>query len=350
MTSERDRTPLILAGEHVRLVVLPLGATLHRFDVRLADGGWRNIVLGAREGAEYLGSHRYLGMTVGRFANRLAGGRFVLDGVEHQVDVNEPPNQLHGGTDGFHARTWLVAGQGADWVELALTSPDGDQGFPGRLDARARYELIPGGAQVTYWATTDAATVVNLTTHPYFNLHGEGEGTADDHVLTVHASRYTPNRDDGIPTGELRPVAGSALDLRGGRPLGEARVAAEGEGLTRRGGLDHNFAIDGDGLREHCRLVAPDGLALVIRSNQPGLQVYGGDHFDGSQYGTSGRPYPRRAGVALEAQGFPDAPNHPQFPSTVLRPGQEFLAVTQWLLGGLIGPDRHDLPKGRAHE
>ncbi|MGC3994957.1 MAG: aldose epimerase family protein [Propionicimonas sp.] len=323
-----------LDGDAVRLELLPLGATLRRFDVRLADGTWRNIVLGSADLDGYLGANIYLGMTVGRFANRIADATFTLDGVEYPLVANEGANQLHGGPDGFHAREWTVAGQGDDWVEFTLTSPDGDQGYPGTLRVSARYELVPGGAKVTYRATTDAPTVINLTTHPYFNMAGEGSGNTDDHVLTVHASRYTPNRDDGIPTGEIRDVTGSAADFRGGRAFGEARVQGDAEGITRNGGFDHNFVVDGFGLREHCRLSGPDGLTLVVESDQPAIQVYGGEHFDGSQIGTSGRPYDRRPGVALETQHYPDSPNQPAFPSTTLRPGEEYVATTRWLIVG----------------
>lgn len=324
-----------LAGDSVRLELMPLGATIRRFEVRLPDGSWRNIALGAANPADYLTNASYLGMTVGRFANRIDGARFVLDGVEYLLDANEGANQLHGGSDGFHARTWTIAGRGPDWVEFTMTSPDGDQGYPGELTVSARYELVPGGAQVTYRAVTDAPTVVNLTTHTYFNLDGESAGNTDAHVLTVHASHYTPNRDDGIPTGEIRDVSGSAADFRSGRGFGEARLAGDAEGITRNGGFDHNFVIDGVGMREHCRLTGTDGLTLIVESDQPGLQVYGGEHFtvDGIQIGTSGRPYVRRPGVALETQHYPDSPNRPEFPSTVLRPGEEYVTTTRWLVG-----------------
>ena len=322
-----------LSGDSVRLEILRLGATLHRFEVRLPDGTWRNIVLGHPDLAGYLTFVGYLGASVGRFANRIAGARFRLDGVEHRVDANEPPNLLHGGAGGFHSRVWDVLGSGPDWVEFGLVSPDGDQGFPGEVRVSARFELIDGGAQVTYRATTDAPTVVNLTTHPYFNLDGEGSGSTDGHRLTIAASVYTPNHGDGIPTGELRDVSGSAADLRGGPLLGAAREQGEAEGITRRGGFDHNFVVDGSGLREHCRFTGESGLTLTIVSDQPALQMYGGDHFDGSQVGTSGARYVRRAGVALETQGFPDAPNHEHFPSTVLRPDEEYVATTRWLIG-----------------
>lgn len=322
-----------LEGDSHRVEVLRLGATLRRFEVRLPDGSWRNILLGHPTAADYASGVGYLGATVGRFANRIAGGRFSLDGVDHRLDVNEAPNQLHGGTGGFHAYVWDVLGSGPGWVELGITSPDGDQGFPGEVTARARYELIPGGVQVTYRATTDAATVINLTTHPYFNLDGEASGSTDGHRLTIHASRYTPTHDDGIPTGEIRDVTGSAADFRSGPLLGAAREAALAEGITRAGGFDHNFVVDGSGMREHCRLSGTTGLTLTVRSDQPALQMYAGAHFDGRTPGTSGFAYPARAGVALETQGFPDAPNHPNFPSTVVRPGEDYVATTQWLVG-----------------
>ncbi len=325
--------PVRLEGESVRLEILPLGATLHRFDVLLPDGSWRNILLGHPTPDAYPTGSGYLGATVGRFANRIAGGRFSLDGFEYRLDVNEAPNQLHGGTGGFHSYVWDVAGAGSDWVDFALTSPDGDQGFPGTMLVSARFELVPGGAQVTYRATSDAPTVVNLTTHPYFNLDGEGSGNTDAHMLQIPAGRYTPNREDGIPTGEIRDVTGTAADFRSGRLLGTARGQALVEGITRNGGYDHNFVVDGEGLREHCRFTGATGLTLTLRSDAPALQVYTGEHFDGTGTGTSGARYVRRAGVALEPQGYPDAPNHPNFPSTVLRPGEEYVATTQWLVG-----------------
>lgn len=332
ITVIEDDSLLRLANDTHRIEIMPLGATLRSFEVRLPDGTWRNILLGHPAPSDYRTGLGYLGATVGRFANRIAQARFSLDGTTYDLDVNEAPNQLHGGSGGFHSYAWDVLGSGPDWVELGITSPDGDQGYPGAVRASARFELVPGGAQVTYRASTDAPTVVNLTTHPYFNLDGEASGSTDGHRLTIHASRYTPNHDDGIPTGEIRDVTGSAADFRSGPTLGDARAAGLAEGITRGGGFDHNFVVDGAGLREHCRLVGETGLTLVIVSDQPALQMYGGAHFDGVASGTSGVPYVPRAGVALETQGFPDAPNHPNFPSTVLHPGDEYLATTQWLV------------------
>jgi len=321
-----------LANDSVRVEILPLGASLRRFEVRLADGTWRNIVLGYPNLDGYRTARGKLGMSIGRYANRIDRARFTLDGVEHHLDANEAPNQLHGGSGGFHTRLWEVAGHGADWVELDLLSAEGDQGFPGELTVRIRYQLIPGGAQVSHHATTTAATVVNLTTHPYFNLNGEGSSATDRHRLVIHASRYTPTGSDGIPMGEVRDVTGLALDFRSGLLLGPARDAAVAQGIARKGGFDHNLVVDGQGLREHCRLTGEDGLTLALHSDQPALQLYGGSHFDGTRTGTSGQPYPPCAGVALEPQNYPDAPNHPNFPSSVLRPGQEYTATARWLI------------------
>lgn len=319
-----------LGNDAVRLEILPRGAALRRFDVATPDG-WRNIILGHPHLTDYDQNPGYLGATLGRFANRLGAARFSLDGLAHQVDPNEPPNQLHGGSDGFGRRCWSVTDAAADHAELSLVSPDGDQGYPGELRMTARFRLIAGGVEVVYRATTSAPTVVNLTTHPYFNLDGEGSGTIDGHRLWVGASAYTPTHEDGVPTGEVRDVTGSAADFRGEPVFGQWHRRAVAEGITRNGGYDHNFVVDGAGLRDHCRLTGTSGLSVTVRSDRPALQVYDGEHFIGEP-GTSGKPYPVRAGLALETQAFPDAPNHPNFPSTVLRPGEEYVTTTQWLV------------------
>ena len=304
-----------LANSAVAIEILPLGATLHRLEVRLPDGTWRNILLGRDDLTAPDAS--YLGSTLGRVANRIANARFTLDGTTYQLTANEGPNQLHGGPGGFSEVRWQVDSVTPDSVALSLVSPDGDQGYPGAVTATAMFSLLDSGAQVVYTATTDAPTVVSMTTHPYFNL--DAAGTTDDHVLTVPASRYTPTAGDGIPTGELRDVAGSAADFRTGRPLGAARLAAQAEGITRNGGFDHNFVVDGDGLREHVQLVGASGLELVVRSDAPAVQIYGGDHLG-------------RTGVAIEPQRFPDTPNHTNFGSAVLRPGETYRTTTQWLV------------------
>lgn len=303
-----------LSSDAVSLEILPLGATLHSFEVRRPDGSWRNIVLSRTDPSATDAS--YLGATVGRLANRVGNSHLAIDGVGYTLAPNEGPNQLHGGPGGFSESVWEVDAASDDEVVLRLVSPDGDQGYPGTVEVTARYSLIDGGAQVVYTATTDATTVVNLTTHPYFIL---GEGTIEDHVATVPASWYTPTRDDLIPTGELAPVAGTGLDLRAGRQLGEALAATLTEGLARKGGIDQNLVVDGEGMREHVRLTGPSGLTLVVRSDAPAVQLYTAEHLG-------------RTGLAIEPQGFPDAPNHPAFPSVLLHPGETYSATTQWLI------------------
>ena len=324
--------PIRLESDDIAVEILPFGATLARFEVREADGAWRNIVLGLPTPEAYLTDPSFMGVSVGRYANRIANARFTLDGLEHRLEANEGPNCLHGGSGGYQARVWEVDALGAGHLALGLVSPDGDQGFPGELRVTAEFSVLENGAQVVYTAVTDAPTVVNLTTHPYFNLDGDGVGNTDLHRLVIKANAYTPTRADGIPTGEVRLVSGTAADFRLGQLLGDARVAAVAQGIDRNGGFDHNFVVDGIGLREHAVLTGSSGLTLRVVSDQPGLQVYGGDHFDGTVIGVSGRPYQARAGVALETQQLPDAPNQPGFPSTVLRPGAVFTATTQWLV------------------
>jgi aldose 1-epimerase len=303
-----------LANDRIALEILPLGATLHSFRVRQPDGGWRNIVLGRPDITATDPS--YYGSTVGRLANRVGGSRFTLDGVEYRLAANEGDNQLHGGPDGFSEQVWDVVETGDEQAVLRLTSPDGDQGYPGTLDVTAAFSLLDSGAQVVYTATTDAPTVVNLTTHPYFIL---GDGTVEDHVVTAPTTGYTPTREDLIPTGEILPTDGTPLDLREGRVLGEVIAGAVAQGLARKGGIDQNFAIGGTGMREHVRVAGPSGLTLVVRSDAPGLQLYSGEHLG-------------RTGLAIEPQGYPDAPNHPAFPPVGLLPGETYTATTQWLV------------------
>ena len=302
-----------LSNDRVAIEILPLGAALHAFQVRQPDGGWRDIVLSRPDVTATDDS--FFGASVGRLANRVGGSRFVLDGVAYDLAPNEGRNQLHGGPGGFSEQVWEVAETGAEQVLLQLTSPDGDQGYPGTVEVSVRFALLPQGAEVSYTATTDAPTVVNLTAHPYFIL---GDGTIEDHTVTAPTSAFTPTDEELIPTGEIRPSEGTAFDLRGGRLLGEVIEAAIAEGLARKGGIDQNFVVDGEGLREHVRLVGPAGT-LVVRSDAPALQLYSGEHLG-------------RSGLAIEPQGYPDAPNHPGFPSVVLLPGETYSTTTQWLL------------------
>jgi aldose 1-epimerase len=283
------------------LDLLDLGATVHRLEVTCGDGERRNVVVTLPTPADYRASTAYVGATVGRYANRIAGGRLELDGRPVGLATNDRGHHLHGGPDGFDSRMWEVTDLGAAHAELRLVSPDGDQGYPGRLTATARFEVRDDRVAVTLAAVTDAPTVVNLTQHAYFDL-------GEDARLTVPAERYTPVDATGIPTGGHAPVAGTSYDLRGGRPVGEFR-------------LDHNYVVDGVGLRTVALLdSARTRTRLEVRSDQPGLQVY-----TGSPHG----------GVALEPQVFPDSPRRPDFPSAVLRPGETYRSHIEWVFARL---------------
>lgn len=313
--------------------LLTLGATVHRLVVTCGDGVRRNVVLGHPDTAERLVSSDHVGGTIGRYANRIAAGRFELDGREVTVGAHDRGNSLHGGPDGFDRRAWDVVAHGPDEAVLALVSPDGDQGFPGTVSARVRYRVEGDRVSVAMEATTDAPTVVNLTNHAYVNLDGEGVGTIDDHVLTVPAQHYTPVDATGIPLGDHSAVAGTPFDFREPARIGPA-LRREHPQLVDARGIDHNYVIDGDGLRTAAVLESPlTRTRLHVRSDQPGLQVYTGNFFDGTRRSTSGGRYRQGDGIALEPQLFPDSPNRPAWPSAVLRPGQTYRSALVWEFG-----------------
>lgn len=310
--------------------VLTLGAAVHRLEVVAADGSRRNVVLGHASAADRLASTAYLGGTIGRYANRIAAGRFPLDGREVVVGTHDRGNSLHGGPDGFDRRLWDVVEHTPDEVVLRLVSPDGDQGFPGTVAVQVRYRVAGAVVSVEMTGTTDAPTVLNLTNHAYFNLDGEGAGTVDDHLLHVAADEFTPVDATGIPLGGHAPVAGTPFDLREPTPIGTALRRDHPQLLDARG-IDHNYVVRGTGLRRHATLVSPrSGIALELRSDQPGLQVYAGNALDGTSPSTSGGRYRQGDGVALEPQLFPDSPNRPAWPSALLRPGETYRSAIEW--------------------
>ncbi|MFD6415191.1 aldose epimerase family protein [Streptomyces sp. NPDC060194] len=333
------------AGDGPFAEVLTYGGVLHAFGTGAGTEGTggtgRSIVLSLPDLDSYLKESPYFGALVGRYANRIADGRFVLDGTEHQVPPNDRGNALHGGPDGFDRRLWRAepaAGREAAALRLELTSPDGDMGFPGAVKVSAEYALRPDGTlTLTYRATTDRATVVSLTNHAYFNLAGPG-GTVLDHRLTVHADAYLPVDDRSIPTGERRPVAGTPFDLTAATRIGD-RVGSPDPQLRAAGGYDHCWILrDGSDhdltLRQAALLTGPDGTSLEVRTTEPGLQVYTGNFLDGTARGTEGVAYPRHGAVCLETQRFPDSPNRPEFPSAVLRPGETLYSRTEYRLCG----------------
>jgi aldose 1-epimerase len=313
------------------LRVLTYGGIVQSLEVPDAHGDMANVVLGFASLHGYLASEKtYFGGLIGRFANRLAGGRFNLDDKSYTVDVNDGGNCLHGGRSGFDSQLWHAEPLGDNELRLSLTSPDGDQGFPGRLNVEVTYRLLESGVHIGYRATTDAPTVINLTNHSYFNLAGEGSGSVEAHTLVIDADEFTPLRQDLIPTGEVAEVAGTPLDFRSETAIG-ARLRDPHPQLLAARGYDHNYVLRGAGLRRAARLADPaTGRVLEVLTDQPGLQLYSGNFLDGSHVGTGGRAYRQGDGLALETQHFPDSPNHSAFPSTELRPGQLFATSTTW--------------------
>ncbi|WP_233290487.1 aldose epimerase family protein [Kitasatospora sp. MBT66] len=313
--------------------VLDLGARLQALHVPDRHGRLANVVLGCDDVEDLLGEAAYLGASVGRYANRIADGLLSLDGTEHPLTTRPNGHTLHGGADGFATRLWagVPVRQGRrTGVCLRLDSADGDQGFPGALTAVATYLLDPDGElRIDYLATTDAPTVVNLTNHAYLNLAGEGHGTVLDHLLRVDAQGYLPVDARLIPLGPVADVTGTPFDLREAVVIGERVAAEDPQVRLAGGGFDHNWVLDGVGFRRVAELSHPaSGRRVECRTTEPGLQVYTGNHFDGSLTGRSGRRYGRHAGIALETQHFPDSPNRPDYPSTVLRPGEEYRSTT----------------------
>ncbi|MFD7693342.1 MULTISPECIES: aldose epimerase family protein [Streptomyces] len=295
----------------VRVRVLSYGGIVQSLEVPDRDGRTADVVLGFADLDGYV-KHPgpYLGALVGRYANRIAGGRFPLDGVTYALDPNTPPNSLHGGARGFDKRVWDVTPV-EHGLRLTRVSPHGEEGFPGRLEVTATYTLEAGGAlRFVYEAVTDAPTVVNLTNHSYFNLAGAASGDAGGHELRLAASRFTPVDTDLIPTGALEDVTGTRFDFRRLRKVGS--------------GYDHNFVLD-KGVTQDAREVAElydpsTGRALTVATTEPGLQLYTADKLD--------EPFSPGDGIALETQHFPDSPNRPEFPSTVLRPGETYRSET----------------------
>jgi aldose 1-epimerase len=324
-------TVIDLVADGILLEVVTAGAAVRRLVVTDA-GGTADVVLGLADAAAYGTGLDYLGATIGRYGNRIRGGRFTLDGVEHELATNEKGNTLHGGLVGYDQRTWTVVERHADRVTLGLHSPDGDQGFPGALDIAVTYAVAPGAVTIDYRATTDRDTVVSLTNHSYFNLDDAGAGPVDDHTLTVSADAFTVADAALLPTGEVRDVTGTPFDLREPRRIGDV-LALDDEQLRFGQGIDHNLVVRGTGRRHVATLRGASGRTLVVESDQPGVQVYTGVHFDGTLTGTNGTAYGPRAGIALETQGFPDAPNHDHFPSPVLRAGETYASTTTWRLG-----------------
>lgn len=328
-----DVQRITLGGPGLQLAVLTFGAAIERLDVPDRAGRWANVVLGLPDLDGYERRSPHFGAVPGRYAGRIAGGRFTLDGAVHDLPRNDGPNTLHGGPTGFGRRVWTIEDSGERHVTLGLLSTDGDAGFPGALHARITYTAEESGLRLEYAATTDRATVLNLTNHSYFNLAGEGSGTVLDHVLHLHADAFLPMDETAIPTGEVRPVDGTPFDFRTPTPLGE-RIRAGDEQLVRALGYDQCFLLRGTGLRPAARLLDPvSGRVLEVMTDQPALQLYTANKLTGALVGPSGRAYRSGDAVCLETQHYPDSPNHPHFPTTVLRRGETFASTTVFRFG-----------------
>lgn len=324
-----------LTNSHgMQVKITNYGGTIVSLSTPDRTGKLGDIALGYNDLADYEKNSPYFGSIVGRFANRIAHGQFTLDGKTYHLFLNNGPNTLHGGKIGFDKVVWTAEpeqGKSSAGVALRYVSKDGEEGYPGILSTRVTYTLKNDDSlRIDYTATTDKDTVVNLSNHTYFNLAGEGNGTVLDHVLTINADRYTPVDKTSIPTGQLAPVAGTPFDFRKPHAVGE-RIRENNVQLKNAGGYDHNWVLrpHGHKMAEAVRVYCPrSGRVMTIFTTQPGLQIYSGNFLDGSIVGKSGKRYVHNGALVLETQHFPDSPNHANFPTTVLKPGDVYREST----------------------
>jgi len=324
-----------LTSGQIEVRVIAYGAHLVSVKAPDRNGKTADVVLGYDKLDTYLITpNPYIGAIVGRYGNRIAGGKFTLDGKTYQIPQNDGTNALHGGPKGFDRYVWK-AQEVPDGVEFTHVSPDGDMGFPGTLTIKVRYTLKANTLRLDYTATTDKATVVNLTNHAYFNLHGDDKGNILDHKIEIVADRYTPVDAKLIPTGELAPVAGTPLDFRKSEVIG-ARIDADNEQLKLGHGYDFNWVVNREPgtLRKAAVVTDPvSGRTLTVETTEPGIQFYSGNFLDGKFTGRHGSKYERRTGFCLETQHFPDSPNHKDFPTTVVKPGETLHSTTTFTFG-----------------
>lgn len=322
----------------VRVDITDLGGTVVNLLVPDKQGKLADVSLGFDNAAQYLKESPYFGALIGRYGNRIAHGKFTLDGATYSLPLNDKPGDipcsLHGGKVGFDKVIWearpvIIDGNPA--LVLTYVSKDGEEGYPGTLKTKVTYTLTPKNElRIDYEATTDKATPVNLTNHTYFNLHGEGEGTILDHVLMMKAAKTTPVNAGLIPTGEIVAVAGTPMDFTTPHVIGD-RIDAANEQLKFGGGYDHNWVLDNqDGKLALAATVhePKSGRFMEVLTTEPGLQFYAGNFLTGAITGKSGKKYAYRSGLCLETQHYPDSPNQPNFPSTILRPGQTLKSTT----------------------
>ena len=335
-TSDGKPVPIYtLKSGQIEARVMAYGAKIVSIRTPDRSGKMADIVLGYDTLQGFLDDTKtHFGSVVGRYGNRIAKGQFTLDGKSYQIPINNGVNALHGGTIGFDQHLWQ-AKEVPDGVEFTLVSPDGDMGFPGTLTAHVKYTVSGDTLRIDYSATTDKDTVLNITNHSYFNLNGDDQGDILSHKIEIKAEKFTPVDAGLIPTGELLPVAGTPLDFRKSETIG-ARINDNTEQMQRGGGYDFNFVVDGPAgtLRPAAIVTDPaSGRRMTVETTEPGIQFYSGNFLDGTFTGRHGIKYQKHAGLCLETQHFPDSPNHPNFPSTVLHPGHTFHSTTTFTFG-----------------
>ena len=311
--------------------IISYGAIVVSLTAPNRNGQLEDIILGFDDLASYEKDNTFQGAIVGRYGNRIAGGKFSLDGKVYQLNLNDGPNHLHGGPKGFFKVIWDIEQLDSQSVRLTYVSPDGEEGYPGEVKISVVYTITDDDAlRIDYYGTTDRPTILNPTSHCYFNLSGSPKNTILDHELMLNADFFTPIDEFSIPTGEIRPVAGTPLDFREPKPIGRD-INAEDEQIKFGKGYDHNWVINGK--PGQVRLAATvyeskSGRLMECLTDQAGLQFYSGNFLDGSLIGKGGIRYNYRCALCLEAQAFPDSPNKPHFPSVVLRPGEEYRQTT----------------------
>jgi len=297
-------------------------------------GDATDVVLGFDSMQAYSQANEpYHGVTVGRFANRIAGGRFTIGNETYQIQPNNGPNALHGGASGFHSRLWDRRVVANEEVDFYYVSADGEEGFPGKLSVMVKYRLTDDNElAISYRAETDKPTIINLTNHAFFNLNGEGNGDVLDHILQINANQYLPVDDHQIPTGMLEYVENTPFDFRKPKTIGQDIHEPDNQLTKGNGGYDHNYILNpaiGQALTLAATISSPlTGIRLDVLTTEPGLQLYTGNFLNGSDVGKQGKPYQKYGAFCLETQHFPDSPNHPDFPSTLLSPGQVFQSET----------------------
>ncbi len=322
------------------LQVTNFGARIVNLWTKDKFGNFRDIVLGYDHIDKYIYNkgERFLGSVIGRYGNRIAGGQFILDGITYQLPVNNGRNCLHGGNKGFDVVVWKVVSHNDQEVVFHYLSKDGEEGFPGNLEVTMRYFLKDDNSlEITYKATTDKATPVNLTHHSFFNLKGEGAGTINDHILEINADQFIPVDDNLIPTGEIRKVENTSMDFRQPTEIGK-RLPDLYEQLQKGNGYDHTWVLKKTSESElsfAAKVVSPEsGITMSVYTTEPGMQFYGGNFFDGKTGAKNGQgTYERRGSLALETQHFPDSPNQPKFPNSILRPGEIYQQTCVYQFG-----------------